>query len=651
MPLRGPRLYSFRTLRSAAVILIVLLVAAMGYSIWKLRSDAIEDAYKDTGNLATVLASQVGEIVRSVDDILNDIESRLQQQDIETEENFRRVMATEFGHTLLKARADRFPLAEVITLLDLEGDALATSVQWPPRKLNLSDRDYFQSAKNSTSRELFVSEPAERRLVGTPSVFFAKRIQSYTGRPLGVISIGAPISGLRNIYSSIQLLGDWSFTLARTDGTILARFPEGNFTLGQRLPRSSPWFAAVEKGGRFRSDSGLLPGMRLVSVRKVADYPLIVSMGVNQAQSLEAWWHRATIIGAGTLLATICSVFLLAGMSKRVRLLKTSELSLGEQKEQLAAKSAELEITKAQAEAAVHHITQGITMFDADERLILCNARFLELYRLSPQLIRPGITFQEVFENRKSLGNHVATSPGALGANRARVLGGRRVERNVHLADGRVISIVSNPMPTGGWVTTHEDITERHAAAARIAHMATHDSLTGLPNRAAFDQRIAEATADLNVRETPFAILLFDLDFFKGINDTHGHQAGDELLKYVAARAQSCIEPNDMLARLGGDEFVCLLPCTENPEQRARTIANKIMDVIEPDFSIGGERLMIGVSMGIALAPRDGTDADTLMKNADVALYRAKEQGRNRFRFFSAASDERLAGARGRRAG
>ena len=251
---------------------------------------------------------------------------------------------------------------------------------------------------------------------------------------------------------------------------------------------------------------------------------------------------------------------------------------------------------------------------------------------------------QEILEYRKSLGNHIANSRRSIAASTARVLRGERFEHTVPLADGRIISIVSNPISTGGWVTTHEDITERHQAAAKITHMATHDSLTGLPNRAAFEQRITEATADLDVREAPFAVLLFDLDFFKGVNDTLGHHAGDELLKYVAARTRNCVETGDMMARLGGDEFICLLPCVEDPEQRARMVANKILDMVEPDFTIGGERVHIGISIGIALAPRDGSDMDTLMKKADVALYRAKEQGRGRFRFFSAGMSETRAG-------
>jgi diguanylate cyclase (GGDEF)-like protein/PAS domain S-box-containing protein len=182
------------------------------------------------------------------------------------------------------------------------------------------------------------------------------------------------------------------------------------------------------------------------------------------------------------------------------------------------------------------------------------------------------------------------------------------------------------------------DVTERKAAEARIAHMAHHDALTDLPNRVLFRQRIADALSQRSRSGNLIGALCIDLDNFKLVNDTLGHPIGDGLLKDVAARIERVIRQRDTAARLGGDEFAVLVPEMKSPQELG-VLAQRLIDVISEPYVIEGHMVTVGSTIGIAVAPTDGDDADHLLRNADLALYRAKAAGKSTFRFFEPEMD------------
>jgi diguanylate cyclase (GGDEF)-like protein len=648
MHIRQGHLYKFRGLMFVAIGFIGLASLAMGYTVWKLRSDAIEDAYKDTTNIAAVLAVQTAQAVRSIDLVISDVQDRILSNGVTTSDDLRRVMATEYGHALLKNRLDRLPEADGVFVTDADGHSLSSSRAWPGPQLDLADRDYFKHFKHSQEKNVYVSFPAPNRVTGLPSVFFAKPIRGADGVFLGVVAIGTPIAQFRHIYATVDLLGDYGFMLSRADGTIVVRYPEERSLMGQKAPASSPWYALVAQGGgQFRSNGIFVSGPRLVSVHPVPTYPLVVSVGIIENTALAVWRQRSAFIAIGTVLALICSFFLLWAVSNRVRLLKKSEMSLAEQKEILAAKSHELEEAKARTDAAIENVQQGISMFDAAQRLVICNQRYLEIYGLSPDVIKPGCTFQEIMvEYQKTLGKNIGKPGEYLAENIAQVLQGKKFSHTATLTNGRIIASASSPTPDGGWIATHEDITERHRADALIAHMARHDALTSLPNRVVYEQKFDEALSRLKRHGEPFAVLMFDLDRFKVVNDTLGHPAGDKLLKAVAQRVLPCVRELDAIARLGGDEFAILQTHLGDPELDARLLANRLLDAMGAPFMIDDHQLQVGLSIGVALAPKDGADMERLEKNADLALYRAKKEGRNRLRFFDPTLDAGTASTR-----
>src|SRR4051812_9045138 len=196
-------------------------------------------------------------------------------------------------------------------------------------------------------------------------------------------------------------------------------------------------------------------------------------------------------------------------------------------------------------------------------------------------------------------------------------------------------------MPNGGWVATYEDITERRRVEARIAHMAHHDALTDLPNRALLNQRMDDALARVRRHGDAAAVLCLDLDRFKVVNDTLGHPIGDALLQVVAKRLQSCLRETDTVARLGGDEFAILQVGAEQP-RAADALARRVSDVIAAPYEIEGNEIVIGTTVGIAVATSTDAEGDQLLKNADLALYRAKVDGRGAHRFFEPEMDAQI---------
>jgi len=289
---------------------------------------------------------------------------------------------------------------------------------------------------------------------------------------------------------------------------------------------------------------------------------------------------------------------------------------------------------------ALNNMSQALMMYDASGRLVMVNRRYHEMYGLSPDLIKPGVHIREALAHRKRSGTFPEDPDLYLETLLAAVGEGRPMIRVIELEDGRAIAVAMRPMTDGGWVVTHEDVTERRRAEKQIAHMARHDSLTDLPNRTLLRDRLAQALASVR-RGGRVAVLYIDLDHFKAVNDTLGHHIGDELLKTVASRLRSSIREVDTVARVGGDEFAIIQTGVEEPTDTA-TLARRICDAIKAPYDLHGHAVVLDTSIGIAIAPNDGTEPNELLKNADMALYGAKADGRGSYRFFEAAMDARM---------
>lgn len=294
---------------------------------------------------------------------------------------------------------------------------------------------------------------------------------------------------------------------------------------------------------------------------------------------------------------------------------------------------------------ALDHIRQGLCMFDARQQLLLFNRLYAEMYDLDPSQLWIGMTLRDVVDLRYAAGSGPGIAPEEYAAWRDRIgIADKVVDTEVTLRDGRVHAIHHEPTPGGGWVATFEDISERRQAEAHVRHMAHHDSLTSLPNRALFIERLERTLARLRgeasledhraapvTRDWLVAVLFLDLDHFKHVNDTLGHGAGDALLRQVGGRIVHCLRSDDTLARLGGDEFAILLGEGFSTTEQVAEVAHRIINAVSEPYVLDGHKARVGVSIGVALCTigdKEGADPALLLRQADLALYQAKLQGR-----------------------
>ena len=298
----------------------------------------------------------------------------------------------------------------------------------------------------------------------------------------------------------------------------------------------------------------------------------------------------------------------------------------------------ELHEQKILLDAAIANMSQGLCMFDADGRILLFNQRYVELMDRSGMPLQ-GRLLLDVLREVKAVGEWDGDPDEFFNAVVADAKAGRTVTKTMG-RNGRSLRVVDQPMKGGGWVATFEDITEWQAAQEQISHMARHDALTNLPNRVLFREQLEKALR-LAKRSDQLAVLCLDLDHFKDINDSLGHPIGDALLKEVAGRLGQCITENDTVARLGGDEFAIVQFCNDCDPSAVALLASHLVEQVSAPYEIAGHQLVIGVSIGISLAPEDGKNPDELLKKADLALYRAKEDGRGTYRFFETGMDAR----------
>ena len=312
-----------------------------------------------------------------------------------------------------------------------------------------------------------------------------------------------------------------------------------------------------------------------------------------------------------------------------------------------AALAARFEEQANRFDIALNNMSHGLCMLDQQDRLQVWNERFIELLHLQGAPIHVGMRMPQLIRHSIRAGNYKAKSVKQVIRELAGGLRQDKFDQFQTSPDGdRTIAVSRRMKSDGGSVVILEDVTERKRAQERITHLAQFDELTGLANRAQFRERINAMLSTVHERQNHITIHLIDLDRFKSINDTLGHPIGDKLLKEVALRLSTVIGPADMITRFGGDEFVVLQSITKR-RQDAEWLAQRLARTLKEPFEIDGHRMDIGASIGIAMAPIDGINADELLKKADMALYAAKNGGGGDHRFFAmdmeAAVQERRA--------
>jgi len=314
---------------------------------------------------------------------------------------------------------------------------------------------------------------------------------------------------------------------------------------------------------------------------------------------------------------------------------------LAELGQQVDARIAALEVQNRRLQTALDSMSQGLCMYGADGRLVISNRRACEMSGLPDGAFIPGMTVYEIMRANPDLRSLADAAHRQRVAHYVNVTALREpAVYQLDLPDGRALRVTHEPTPDGGFVDTFTDMTEGKQAEARISHLALHDPLTDLPNRTLMHDQLEEACLRAE-RGEAFAIICLDVDQFKTINESLGHPVGDQLLRAIAERLLSEARLTDTVARVGGDEFAIIQTGIDNAVD-AKIFASRVLGALTLPYSIGGHDVTIGVSVGVAVAPDDGTDPYQLLKNADLALYRAKLDGRGCIRFFQPRMDAQM---------
>jgi diguanylate cyclase (GGDEF)-like protein/PAS domain S-box-containing protein len=613
-----------RWLIGCGVVLIAMIAIGTAVMVANFRDRTIRNAEREAESIVLLLARHFDQELSDFTAVQSALAAKVKT--IGSPDEFRRQMTSYETYQSLKAKLEGATDATGVNVYDADGILTNTSKKFPAPLIDIADRRYFQILKASSSQLLAV-ELLRSRVTGRMAIVLARKLTGADGRFLGVVIRGFDPIKFEQSFASAALGPDAAISIFDQDGNMLARHPHVDGLAGKPLS-TAPLYAkklAESDHDTSRIISPIDGQERIISARRMGRFPLSVVATRTTAAALKDWREQTRLfVATASLIVLVITCILFLIVRKLARQHRLSERRLA--------------LEKLRLDTAVEHMTQGLTLFDRSERLVVRNQRYLEIFGLSAEKVQPGCTLRELMAARIQAGSLQGEALDDV-CSRIRdnvVLGKVAVART---PNGRSIQITHRPVDGGGWVTTHEDITDRKQSEDKIAYLAHYDALTSLPNRVLFQEQLEQELSRVR-RSGQIALLYIDIDEFKSVNDSLGHPIGDELLKQVASRLKGCIRETDLIARLGGDEFAIVQTAIENPSDVTDLLA-RVYEAIRASFDCFGHRLVTDASIGIALAPQDASESDQLLKNADLALYGAKADGRRTYRFFEPSMDVR----------
>jgi len=600
-------------------VLMAATAIGTGLTIDRFRQNAIASGRESLESSVRLLARHFDREFEDFAVLQKSIIAELESHGIESADVFRSEMGTLAMHEVLRTKASGWSDVAGANVFDANGTLINSSKRWPVADISVSDRGYFIRLKNDpTSQEEVDVVPG--RLGNGPAIVFARRIRGPRGEFLGVVTRAITPEQLESFFASAGPGEESSIAMHHQNGQLLARVPHVDAMIGQNYRKGSPEQMAVFERSFVTTElTSPMDGKdRIVASRMLTGEPLVVVATKSLDATLATWrtqtkfFVTVAVLSMGLLVLTLFLIF------RQV----TNRVSLEKQR----------------LDTAMNTMTQGLLMFDQDQRLIVCNRRYIDMYGLSAAVVKPGAHFRDVIQHRADTGSF----DGDVDSYCDGVLDntGRIQSTVVETSDGRLIEIKNQPGAAGGWLATHNDVTARIRADERIAHMAHYDALTDLPNRVLMRGHLERRVAELS-QGKPFAILYIDVDEFKGVNDSLGHEVGDELLRQLANRLRACVSGNDLVARLGGDEFAIVKAGTCD-QAELTALAEEILTSLRMPVDCKGQEITTDASIGIAIAPDHGDIIDDLLKRADLAMYAAKSEGRGTYRIFVPEYDAKV---------
>jgi diguanylate cyclase (GGDEF)-like protein len=612
----------------SGLLLIAAIAIGTAIMVGNFRDRALADSGRVLENTTLLLARHFDQQLEEFGVVQNQLVTYMRSTGIASEEVYRRQMSGQDMHAMLQIMSNGSSDVAGVNIFDASG-TLINSSTWPLPNINVADRAYFKAFKSKHAASSTLIELLKSRITGASTVLISREMTGPHGEFLGLVTRGITTASFENFFASVVLGKDAVITMLHRDGTMLARFPHVDAMTGRDLSAGDLFQHILPESpyGTMRLHSPVDGQDRLGSVRTLTDFPLVIIATTTMSAALADWRDQTRLlIGVAGLLVLVIVVMLFFIVRQLSEQHRQSQRRLALEKQRL--------------DVAVNNMTQSLLLFDSSDRLVVCNKRYIEMFGLSPDIVKPGCTFRHLIEHRKEAGSF----KGDVDEYCSSVLRNARLGKNtvnvVETPNGRSIQIVNQPLADGGWLTTLEDITERRRVEDRVAHQAHYDALTDLPNRILFRERL-ENEIKMVGPDLQIAVLYLDIDEFKNVNDSLGHRIGDELLKSVAASLIDCVGAANFVARLGGDEFAIVQTAVKGPKDVTDLVA-RIYKAIREPYECLGHQVITDVSIGIALAPKHGVDLDQILQNADLAMYSAKADGRRSYRFFEPEMDTRV---------
>jgi diguanylate cyclase (GGDEF)-like protein len=620
---RGPIL----ALSFGGAILIAAIAVATALAVYASRDRAISASKRELDNNARLLSRHYENMLGDFAAVVKSVAAEIELDRISSSDTFERMTSTAAVHRMLASKVTGARELVGVNVWSADGRLLNASQEWPVANRSISQRKYFNTLKSGATDEPMVIELVTSQFVGGRALVFAQKITSPQGQFLGLITRSLSPKSVEDFFASVALHQASAIALVHADGTLIARYPQADHLIGKDVIAASQYRRVGGSAASTIFTPGPVDGAaRFAAAAQIGSFPLTVVVSTTVDEALKEWREQTRLLViVASLSALVISITLF--------------LIIRQLRRQYEASRRRLMVEKQRLDTAVNNISHGLLLFDADQRLVLCNERYIEMFNASREVVKPGCTLRELIQHRKDTGSFSgdvdAHCTDFLENVRKRDAGRTTIEAS----GGRIIQLVYHAVPDGGWVTTLEDVTDQRRSEERIAHLAHYDALTELPNRLMFRERLSQALQQGD-RNSQVAVLYIDIDGFKAVNDSLGHSVGDELLKGIADRLRNCLNETGLVARLGGDEFAIIQTGVKD-QREVINLVDRIYAAVRAPFYCMGNQLMTDASIGIAVAGAGENDLEQLVKNADLAMYDAKASGRRTYRFFDPSLEAR----------
>lgn len=600
-----------------AVFCLALAVFFWGEAIERTRQervDEIREVNNDNENLAMALEEHTNRTFKTADQAL-----------LLLEHEYRRYGKKLDIHELVAARAIDPEIFIFLGVVDAQGNMILANLPFAPT--GVADREYFSFHREHKNDTLFIGKPTQGRITGKWAVQLSRRIDNADGSFGGVVVAGMDPAYFTAFYRQPQLGSGGLVALLGMDGIMRARRAGNVTSFGENI-RSGMVFAAQAKSptGSFLS-TGQLDGVRrFISYRKLAQYPLIVVVGTSESETLAQFYKRQRnyygTAALGSLLIIIFGTAVIAAFARQRRTYTA------------------LEKSEARYRATFDQAAIGIVHMSLDGRFLQVNQKICDMLGYTEAELT-GLAVRDVC--------HPDDLP-LLKSDRARMESGEiqtctREFRYVR-KDGAVgwinrgLSLVRDASGEPQYfISVSEDVTARRDLQDRLQQLAHFDGLTHLPNRVLCTDRLRQALIHAQRNAGKLAVLLLDVDRFSAVNDSLGRALGDRLLRAIARRLSDSVRAHDTVARLAGDEFAIILSDIVSADETS-TFAARLLQSLHEPFRLDEHEVFVTASIGIAVFPDHGEDAEALMRNAEAALYCARKMGSNQYCYYAAQMSE-----------